>query len=1021
VPSLEGFGIPEFFVLRTPLLPFDEFLAWGDSLKGEWRADVEVLRIRLREIVGRPEVQQALYLASPSLFVSIPYWEEGPDSRRGLQTERALVRYFARMCGRPTPFALLSGSSTGTIGEQSGLLFGARQHYKAVTRLSYEYLLALTDGLKSTPDISSRIRYWPNSSLIRIGTMWHYREIATVNGCRVEEPIRVQNDDYLDLAIQRARHGATIAEIAEALRPAGVSHPEAAEYVMSLISAQILVSELEPPLTGDSPLDDFRRQIAELPALAPAAVQLERARAAITAIARKGLGAGPVVYESLTPEVGNPVPSIIHVDMIKPFATGVLPTAVVDELGRAMRFLCIDGISPAEEPPTIRAFRESFVERFGHAWVPLLEALDEERGVGFGRIALPPHRPALTRFQARLLQEVMECAAAGRTEIVLQDTDFQGRAVHVGALPDAFSVRAAIGAQSMEALRQGAFLVHLLSAAGPSGAAMLGRFCHANPELERHIRRHLLQEEALDPEAVYAEIVYLPDGRTANILSRPIFREYEIAYLGRSGCPQDRQIRPDDLLVTATPDERVLLYSQRLNKRVIPRLSAAHDFSDPRLAPFYRFLCYLQYQPRTNVPAVNWGVLEELPFLPRLRTGRVILSVARWRLSAEDVARLDSPDRSGVFAAVQALRRARHLPRWILYSEEDASLPVDLENPLSVDAFVHVLKRAGSGRVTEMWPTPDQLCVSGPEGSFQHEFIVPFVRLDAGRPAGIGPVVTSANRSAMPGGTWLYVKLYGGVAALDELVTTMLPLLNIGVARKWFFVRYQDPHHHLRLRFHDSPGRLKGELFQRIVSLVREPLSSKRLWKIQFDTYEREVERYGGPRGISTAESIFSVDSEAAIAVLQALGPHKRLLVAALGVDRMFRDFGFNCEERLAAVRIARNFVENTLRPDDTMKKNVSQAFRMERRELEEMLLGKAPAAILQAYETRSARLVPLVRRLERMERIGRLTRGVRDIVPSYVHMHVNRMMASTSATVEYTLYDFLVRAYAGWVARGRK
>jgi thiopeptide-type bacteriocin biosynthesis protein len=45
--------------------------------------------------------------------------------------------------------------------------------------------------------------------------------------------------------------------------------------------------------------------------------------------------------------------------------------------------------------------------------------------------------------------------------------------------------------------------------------------------------------------------------------------------------------------------------------------------------------------------------------------------------------------------------------------------------------------------------------------------------------------------------------------------------------------------------------------------MVRSGLLSR----FQLDTYEREVERYGGAAGITPAEKLFHADSEAALAV----------------------------------------------------------------------------------------------------------------------------------------------------------
>src|SRR4051812_27809189 len=74
------------FVLRTPLLPRDDLVRWGEGLAvpgaGDDRdrlaaaidADRVVLRARLRDFIARPEVREAIFVASPNLEASIDAW-----------------------------------------------------------------------------------------------------------------------------------------------------------------------------------------------------------------------------------------------------------------------------------------------------------------------------------------------------------------------------------------------------------------------------------------------------------------------------------------------------------------------------------------------------------------------------------------------------------------------------------------------------------------------------------------------------------------------------------------------------------------------------------------------------------------------------------------------------------------------------------------------------------------------------------------------------------------------------------
>src|SRR5262249_52939312 len=126
---------------------------------------------------------------------------------------------------------------------------------------------------------------------------------------------------------------------------------------------------------------------------------------------------------------------------------------------------------------------------------------------------------------------------AGPRELVLEEEDL--RALEAEGprppLPDALCAVATLAARSAEALDRGEFTYHLASAFGPSGVTLLGRFAHADRALEERVREHLREEEALRKDAVFAEVVHLPEGRLGNVIFRPVLRGHEIPFLGRSG------------------------------------------------------------------------------------------------------------------------------------------------------------------------------------------------------------------------------------------------------------------------------------------------------------------------------------------------------------------------------------------------------------------------------------------------------------------------------------------------------
>jgi thiopeptide-type bacteriocin biosynthesis protein len=641
-----------------------------------------------------------------------------------------------------------------------------------------------------------------------------------------------------------------------------------------------------------------------------------------------------------------------------------------------------------------------------------------------------------------LLQKVTEAAACGATEIELEPRDLERlERKDPPPLPDAFAATASVAAADDEALARGDFRVLCQGCDGPSGARLLGRFCDADPQLLHFVRAHLRAEEARDSDAIFAEIVHLPEGRLGNILYRPVLRDYEIPYLGGSGISEDRQIPVTDLRVSVSR-RQIVLRSARLGRRIVPRLTSAHNFRYLGL-PLYRFLCELQRQEISIFLGWDWGPLASAPFLPRVASGRLVLSPARWVVPESELKPLGQSQGAKRFAAVQAWRAKRRLPRWVLLAEADNLLPVDLSNVLSVESFVHLIKDRKMVRLTEFYPGPDALCARGPEGRFVHELVVPFERKSAAavkRAAAPSvrasvPESPRASRQFVPGSEWLYAKLYAGTSTTDSLLRdTVAPLvrktLRSGAADRWFFIRYDDPDHHLRLRLHGRPARLFKDVFAHLQKAAAPLLADGRIWKLQLDTYEREVERYGGPEGIELAERVFQADSEAVLAILERLEPgdagaDERWRLALYGVDSLLDVCGLDFAARRELVERLRGEFGKELRADEDVKHGLGSRFRKESRSLEKLLEGDrarddplAPGVALLRRRCRT--IAPLIRHLQRLEKAGHLSQPVASIASSYAHMHVNRMLRSAQRTQEYVLYDFLVRLYESRAARAR-
>src|SRR5262249_40544658 len=144
--------------LQAPAIPASD----SARLEQAASADRALLIDRVRAAWRRPEVREAVFLATPELDAGLQRAQESPDSDSALKTVRSLAAYVARLAARSTPFGLFAGCSVGTFGAQTRLELQPRTAYRRHTRLDMDYLSALVDALEADPAVRAVLRYRPN-------------------------------------------------------------------------------------------------------------------------------------------------------------------------------------------------------------------------------------------------------------------------------------------------------------------------------------------------------------------------------------------------------------------------------------------------------------------------------------------------------------------------------------------------------------------------------------------------------------------------------------------------------------------------------------------------------------------------------------------------------------------------------------------------------------------------------------------------------------------------------------------
>ncbi len=1000
----------------------------------------------LRNAFAEPAMCDALFFASPevheNLFSSGPC--EIPEKLR-----RSLVRYLVRASSRETPFGLFAGHSVGHLSRENSFELPALAEYRSHTRVSFGFLARLLGSLAAGRGVRDRVPHEPNSTVTLV--QGDYRlvvdEQSTWQGqTRFASSIaNVRRTAALDRALELASGGRTLSAIVREMCDPDVDSSALLDFCHKLCAERILVPAWLPTASGTDSVGKAVAQLESLPELVDVRTDLIEARAELTAADEGGIGGQSGSYDAVRRRLLRWEPTVtakqpLQTELVKP-----APRLTISE-GLAGHFLeaadLLQRVARPGEDPALHRFRERFLARYEHRLVPLMEALDGDLGLGFGATEAHTCDDLLSGLPVMAEQhpfEIFDALDRCRIRLLERALARNSRSVELDReLLDLFPERDA-GDLAIESLaimarlarsENGQLSVVAPEIIAPSALALFGRFCEADSELHAAVSRHAKTEQELAGDTILADVVFSPSDDTANVVVRPVLREYEIPCGGRSGTTEDRKLTLSDLLVCVRRG-RVQLYSKRLRRPIAVRFVNAHNYGQESLPTVYRFLGALQHQDIDGLASGwSWGTLEGSPFLPRVVCGNIVLSLARWTIRKTEWAPILAAKPHDLFARICELREARSLPRWLTRSQGDRQLPIDLENPLSVEELLHEVRKQGDLDLEELFPSHDQLVLHGPEGFFAGQFVVPFLRRtpSPARPTPselLHPGAYHSRRCFAPGSDWLYVRIYAGksrhATIMRELRASVIEPSLGSAARQWFYLPYADPEPHLRVRFQGPASKLRNIVLSRFERKLGPLLESGVVFRFELGTYQPELERYGGSAGVALAERLFCADSEAALDLLEIARDDDdlRWQIALVGIDRLLGDCGAGLERRLELARVAgENYGEEVGATVATWKA-IGQKYRRYSPAIAGLLWDAAGTdevarRIRQVLAARSARIRPIWSEFEQTPALRTCKGLLEEQLPlTFAHLHAVRMLGVSGRAYELVIYDFLRRQYA--------
>lgn len=893
------------------------------------------------------ELKEAICHSSSDFYEKIKDLPAAGIADLDARTQYTIWKYFNRSKYRGTPFGNFAGFAVAALGEgKENLVFSKEQHlhrfkdwskYKAVELQKTE--LRALDRL-----------YFSNSSHYTAAD--HIRFISL--GDQVFELSEIVYSEFIHELLGFCAEKATYSSILEYAATKAIAEEVLLGMLKAMVDSQLLFTDLNANIIGP---DYFgrRHQQLELP---------------------------PEQYEQ-----GDYL--IAEREMI----SGDLSRAAFKHLPACINTLRTLNLSIVNEG--LKLFVKDFQKRYEGQEIPLMTILDPELGIGYGQFTsaansqdlaqeLSSHTgkkgPALLPWMG-LSNELLKAMLKEKKE-VLQLKDLLALKQEDANLKPAnsFSVLARFAGD----------LVVLDSIGGCTANALSGRFTQASETFTKHCKAIAAGESAANPEVIFFDIAYMAEGRVDNINRRQQIYEHELPILNYSCTEQ--LIGLQDILVTVQGEE-VILFSKKYGKRLIPRLASAYNYSRSDLS-VYRFLCDLQHQGIQS--QLLFDVQELLPgldYYPRIQYENLVLSTAKWRLKGAELKGKDT----------LAVLDKMGLCRYFSVGNGDQTLCFDKAKAEDLLFLKQYANHYDDFVLTEVIYIDCQVFRDNYKKSYftqvllalsHQEQLYPGYKL---RENSQGPATESI---IMPGKDWLSYEIYCHPDRADFFLAARIAEFiekHNPAFKTWFFIRYNDPAPHLRLRLQLKDQQAGYFYMMKLTELLAVDLQEGLIKDIQLKTYYRETVRYGLQQ-MALTEQHFGKDSQYA---LEAIENHlDNFAIYANCIALMKAALGSLALEKKAVL----SFIRSVQRSFEQEHHLTAEDFKMVNREWADFKghvhLNLPELAI--TLEVLQQSFLGTLMATDAAQRPA--------LFCSLFHMHINRLFAVQQRAHELIIYSFLYK-----------
>lgn len=280
-----------------------------------------------------------------------------------------------------------------------------------------------------------------------------------------------------------------------------------------------------------------------------------------------------------------------------------------------------------------------------------------------------------------------------------------------------------------------------------------------------------------------------------------------------------------------------------------------------------------------------------------------------------------------------------------------------------------------------------------------------------------------------PGSSWVYYKLYISSSHAEQfLVSKLLPfvkkLLSKKAINKFFFIRYNDPGFHLRIRFHISDMAVSQQISDFFYKSTEKLIANDIVWKYEISTYTREMERYN-PNFIDEVETLFQADSMNCLSILKEIqkfpDEEARWKIALKNIDYYLNNFlnhQLEIKERVIT-QMSESF-KSEFGFNEFNSKQLNSIYRDNRKIIDQIISENDDENLAGTFYSciKKQDKIFTETAAKLLEKCKENNVSIHQYLSSYIHMMMNRIFPSKNRLFELMLYFLLSKHYKGMISQ---